>query len=273
MWNPRSNTCKAILCVVFVFALLLHTGAGEGSDWDIRIGLGARYDAKYEGSDEMKARALPLIDVTWKGLVFLNPRDGLGVRVYNDLGLTVSVGIGYVFGRDESDSGDLRGMGDIDEAAFANLKMEYDLGLAKSYLRVSKHLGGSDGTLVKVGVGGIVPLALITGRMKTKGMGGGGLRGPALQLGVSATWADGDYMESYFGVNPVQSAASGYARYGAESGFKSVDFQVGVIYPFADNWAVNARSGYSSLLGDAAESPIVKDDGRFSGGLFLSYRF
>ena len=273
MRNDAAKKFSPTLCLLFLFAWLLCAEAGEGSDWEIRIGLGARYDAKYEGSDEMKARVLPLIDVTWKDLVFLNPREGLGVHLYDDHGLTVSVGIGYVFGRDESDNNDLRGMGDIDDAAAANLKIKYAIGLVAPYVRASRHLGDVDGTLVEAGVGGIVPLALITGRMKPQDMGAGGLKGPALQLGVSATWADGGYMEGYFGVNPVQASRSGYARYHPESGFKSVDFKFGVIYPFAENWAVNARGGYSRLLGDAADSPIVKDDGRFSGGLFLSYRF
>ena len=61
-----------------------------------------------------KARALPLIDIRWKDRVFLNPRDGLGLRVYDEGGLTVSAGVGYVFARDESDGDALRGMGDID---------------------------------------------------------------------------------------------------------------------------------------------------------------
>ena len=52
-----------------------------------------------------------------------------------------------------------------------------------------------------------------------------------------------------------------------------MDFEAGVIYPFAGNWAVNAQVGYSRLSGDAKDSPIVRDAGRFSGGLFLSYRF
>ena len=273
MRNPPASKFLPLLCLLFLFAWFICAEAGEGSDWDIRIGLGARYDAKYEGSDEMKARVLPLIDVTWKDLVFLNPREGLGVHVYDGHNLTVSVGVGYVFGRDESDSDDLRGMGDIDDAAAANLKIKYAIGPVAPYIGASRHLGDVDGTLVEAGVGGIVPLALITGGMDSPGMGAGGLKGPALQLGVSATWADGDYMEGYFGVNSLQSSRSGYARYDAESGFKSVDFRFGVIYLFAENWAVNARGGYSRLLGDAADSPIVKDDGRFSGGLFLSYRF
>lgn len=273
MRNDAAKKFTPALCLIFLFAWLPFAEAGERGEWDIRIGLGARYDAKYEGSDEMKARALPFIDITWKDLVFLNSRNGLGVHLYSDHGLTVSVGVGYVFGRDESDSSGLRGMGDIDETAAANLMVKYDLGLFKPYAGVSRHLGGSEGTLAKAGVGGVVPLALLTGRMKTQDMGDGGPTGPALKLGASITWADDSYMESYFGVNPAQSSASGYSRYDAGSGFKSVDFEAGLIYQFAENRAVIAQVGYSQLSGDAADSPIVRDKGRFSGGFFLSYRF
>ena len=273
MRNHPANKYLPILCLMALFACLLHAEASEASDWDIRIGLGVKYDAEYEGSSEMKAQALPLVDITWKNLVFLNPRDGLGVHVYDKRDLAISVAVGYEQGRDESDSNDLRGMGDIDGAAVANLNMEYDLGPVKPYVGVSIHLGGSDGTLVEAGVEGIVPIALFARRMDTPDMKDDGPKGPALKLGISATWADDNYMGSYFSVSSAQSLASGHALYHVESGFKSLDFEVGVIFPFAENWAVNAQAGYSQLLGDAAESPIVKDDGQFSGGFFLSYRF
>ena len=272
MRNPAARKFTPTLCLIVLFAWPLYAEAGEKGDWDIRIGAGVRYDTAYEGSDEMKARAFPLVNITWKDLVFLNPRDGLGVRLSNE-NLTFSAGIGYVFGRDESDSNDLSGMGDIDDAAAANLGVEYDIGPLELHASVSRHLGGSDGTLAKAGIEGIVPLALLTGTMEPQAMGDGGPRGPALWLGASISWADDNYMESYFGVNSIQSLTSGHARYTAESGFKSVDVDAGVIYPFLQNWAVNAQVGYSQLLSDAADSPIVMDKDSFSGGLFLAYRF
>ena len=273
MRSPPVKKFLPTLCLIFLFAWLPPAEAGEGSDWDIRIGAGAEYIPKYEGSDEMRVRALPLVDITWKDLVFLHSRDGLGVHLYNEGGLTVSARVEYVFARDESDSSALRGMGDIDETAAATLIVKYDLGLLAPYAGVSRHLGGSEGTLVKAGVGGIVPLALLTGSLKPQDLGSGGLKGPVLKLGASATWADDTYMENYFGVNPAQSSASGHPRYSPESGFKSVDLEAGVIWLLAESSAVIAQVGYSQLSGDAADSPIVRDDGRLSGGLFLSYRF
>ena len=273
MRNPPVKKFLPTLCLIFLFAWLLPAEAGEKGDWEVRIGAGAEYIPKYEGSDEMRARALPLVDITWKDLVFLHSRDGLGVHLYNEGGLTVSARVEYVFARDESDSDDLRGMGDIDETAAATLIVKYDLGLLAPYAGVSRYLGGAEGTLVKAGVGAVAPLALLAGSLKPQEMGDGGPTGPVLKLAASITWADDTYMENYFGVNPAQSSASGHPRYKPESGFKSVDLEIGVIWLLAESWAVYAQVGYSQLSGDAADSPIVKDDGRFSGGLFLSYRF
>ena len=63
-------------------------------------------------------------------------------------------------------------------------------------------------------------------------------------------------MESYFGVTPAQSSASGHPRYDPGAGLKSVDFEVGVIYLFADGrWALNAQAGYSQLSGRCRRQP------------------
>ncbi len=43
--------------------------------------------------------------------------------------------------------------------------------------------------------------------------------------------------------------------------------------PVTKSWTANAMLGYSQLVGDAADSPIVKDEGQVSGGLFVSYAF
>ncbi len=209
----------------------------------------------------------PLVDNMWNDTVYLG-FDGLGAYVYQDHGFSVSGGVGYEFGRDESDSSDLRGLGDIDGALTLNLNVEYDFGFVSPYAEVAKQLGGSDGFLAQVGVNSMMPLGMVAG-----GMSGMDEDGPALMLGVSADWADDNYTGEYFGVNARQSARSGYAQYKAEAGFKSINADIGLMVPVTDHWSANAMVGYSQLVGDAADSPIVKDDGQLSGGVFVSYTF
>lgn len=45
------------------------------------------------------------------------------------------------------------------------------------------------------------------------------------------------------------------------------------MYPIGDRWSVMTVAEYSRLMGDASDSPIVKDVNQFSGGLFVVYGF
>ena len=81
-----------------------------------------------------------------------------------------------------------------------------------------------------------------------------------VKMSVGSTWADATHMESYFGVSPAQSARSGYSRYEAESGFKSAGISVGVIYNISEEWNAMLMVNGDLLLGDAADSPITKEE-------------
>ena len=238
------------------------------SNWDVVVGLGAGYGPDYEGSDDYEFSPLPLLEITWRDRIYLSTHDGLGAYFYKGDQLSLKGGIGYDDGRDEGDNSHLRGLGNVDGAVALNAGLEYELGPVTSFIELEKSLGGSDGLQIEFGVETMIPLG------GTKGKGGDDdFSGPALMLGISADWVDDNYAESYFGVNATQSARSGLARYNAESGFKSVNFEAGFLYPFNEHWALNTTIGYSQLLGDAADSPIVKDEGQFFGGVFVTYQF
>lgn len=82
-----------------------------------------------------------------------------------------------------------------------------------------------------------------------------------LGLDASADLADTAYMDRFFGVDARDSAASGLALYDAEAGFKSVGVGATLSYAFTPSWSAIGRVGYSRLVGDAADSPIVADEG------------
>ena len=278
MKNIKQSLYGAALISALMFGTTAAQAGGHILDkdaWEVSVGAGAMYSPKYEGSDNMEFEALPMLDVEWNNRVFLNPGDGLGVHVINNDDFEVDVSVGYEEGRKESDDRtNLNGLGDVDGAATANISASYELGPVEPYVELSKHMGGSNGLLAEIGAETMIPLGMIFG--ERRGMHHGsedGPHGPALNIGVSSTWADDNYMEDFFGVTSTQSGRSGLAQYNASSGFKSVDAEVGVMYPLGDSWAVNAMVEYSQLIGDAADSPIVKDKGQFSGGMFISYKF
>ena len=92
-------------------------------------------------------------------------------------------------------------------------------------------------------------------------------------LSVSSTWASDDYMETYFGVTPADSAASGLPVFGASSGFKDVGLGVAFNFDINDRWGLGIIGGYKLLLNDAESSPVTKtgSEDQFLGGLYVSY--
>ena len=99
-----------------------------------------------------------------------------------------------------------------------------------------------------------------------------------LKLGPRLSFADSEYMSTYFGVSSGEATASGgrLAAYDAGGGFRDVGLEFGAEYAWSDRITLYGDAGYRRLVGDAADSPIVKRAGsenQFTAGLGLTYRF
>lgn len=231
----------------------------ETKDWNYTLGAGVGYAPTYEGSDEYDAIGIPVVNIDYKdSLFFGNFRDGIGSYPVRGENYKVGASIGYEGGRDESDDRkNLSGMGDVDASATANLLAEYDLGIAQVTGKVATAMSGDYGTTSTLKIGSRYPVnekIILSGAIGTE-------------------WADEEHMSNHFGVSANQSARSGYKQYDAESGFKSVGFSIGATYRMTDHWSTNLTFKGDQLVGDAADSPIVKDD--FVPAIFLTtgYKF
>ena len=89
------------------------------------------------------------------------------------------------------------------------------------------------------------------------------------------TWADSDYMDTYFGIDRADSNRSGLKKYNADSGIKDVGFVVPVTFSPFEHWSFMGALGYKRLVGDAEDSPVVKkgDENQFVAGAFAIYKF
>lgn len=231
---------------------------GQGDDWCIRIGALGIYKPAYEGSDDYQLRGFPFIDITWRDTFFLNAHKGLGAYVWNRNECKLGLAIGYIFGRDEDDSSDLQGLGDIDSGATANVLFEWAIGDVALEARYEQQITGQDtGFQVHLGLGYDLRIAEKT----------------TLQSSIKTTYASPDYMEAYFSVSPSQSTRSGILVDDAASGFKSFGFQIMAIYRLDQHWGIHAGAGYDRLIGEAADSPVVKDENQYRVSIGLSHNF
>ena len=80
-------------------------------------------------------------------------------------------------------------------------------------------------------------------------------------------------MQAYFGIDSGQSQRSGYDRYDPGAGLMRLDLKATATGAFSENWFVRGEAGVGLLVGDTADSPIVKDELQPSAMLVLGYRF
>jgi outer membrane scaffolding protein for murein synthesis (MipA/OmpV family) len=93
-------------------------------DFELTAGVAAAWSPAYLGSDDHRARVLPIIGARWSNGAFAGI-GGIGWRLQLAEGLSGSVRLGADFGRRESASDDLRGMGDIDPSAELGLNLSW----------------------------------------------------------------------------------------------------------------------------------------------------
>ncbi len=82
-----------------------------------------------------------------------------------------------------------------------------------------------------------------------------------ISSGASTTYADNKYMQTYFGVSQGDSARSGLPVYNASGGMRDVTVSPAVVFHLSRSWHLGAGFRYQRLLGDAQDSPVVKDRG------------
>lgn len=97
-----------------------------------------------------------------------------------------------------------------------------------------------------------------------------------LRFGVETTYATGDYMNDYFGVDAANARRSGLPEFDADKGFRDVGANLRAFYDLSQRWTLSGILNYNRLLNDAKDSPVVDDRGdenQYFVGLLGIYHF
>lgn len=222
-----------------------------------RVGLVAIGGYEYQGSDETRTLVLPTLDYTWANGWFAGI-NGVG-RQWSTGALQYGLKLGVDMGREEGRSSALRGLGSVDASAELGGFARYALGqgfAAKTSLRAGSGVGNK-GALWDLGLEYGQPL------------------GASWRLGseLSVTYANADYLQSYFGVTAQQAQASGYAVYTPSAGPRDVSARVALTYLISPQWSLTGGLRHTQLLGDAKDAPMVRKSSANSALLALNYAF
>ncbi|MFD2204507.1 MipA/OmpV family protein [Kiloniella antarctica] len=230
------------------------------SDWNFTLGAGAGISPDYEGSDDYEVGGLPIIEASWRDdTFFVSSVNGIGATLLRSEHFSSGVSFNYDGGRDDGDNSALRGLGDVDDGinitAFAGL----DFGKYAFGVDVTQDLSGNDKGAV-VSLGADYRFTYLDDRLM-------------FEVGPDASWASGDYMSTYFGVDGKQASRSKYNQFDADAGFKDLGLHLNAMYALDEDWTMVGGVNYTRLLGDAADSPFVESENQFSSFLSVTYSF
>lgn len=94
-----------------------------------------------------------------------------------------------------------------------------------------------------------------------------------LTTNTGLTVGSGQYMRSYFGVTPEESAASGYRVYRAKAGLRDVWVGTGIRYDISPRWVATANVSAQRLLGSAEDAPMTQSRTNWGASAGVGWRF
>jgi outer membrane scaffolding protein for murein synthesis (MipA/OmpV family) len=231
-------------------------------EWQVETGLAGEIRPLYTGASTYRELLGPVIDVRYRDIAFASVGEGLGVNLLRGDNYRAGIALGYDLGRHASDDlTHLKGMGDITSAPVVKLFASY--AISKSFplvlhMDVRQWVGGANGVAGDFSV--YMPLPGSSEKL-------------VMFAGPSVTLADRLHMQTEFGVDPNQAAASGYADYLAHGGASSAGFGFSATRFLGPHWFVNLDLAINRLLGSANESPITQSREPKVAALSAAYKW
>lgn len=237
--------------LMLLAALCLMAPAAQAANVSIGGGIGLKPD--YEGSDDYEAVPVPFANVQFDNGMFVRL---LGLNLRANLIPSKMWHLGPVYNyRQERDDVDNNAVDKMKKVSDANeLGLFGGFNIQNWYLTLAYMADMGDAydgwySRLKGGYNWVINKSW------------------ALSMGAFTTYADKDYMQTYFGVSRRDSERSGLDRYKADSGIKDVGIDLALNWKISQRWSAQAIGSYTQLVGDADDSSPVVDEGS-EGQLF-----
>ncbi|MCG7563727.1 MULTISPECIES: MipA/OmpV family protein [Pseudoalteromonas] len=234
--------------------------------WRYALGLGIESEPEYHGSGETVTEADPYIEVAYRSQRWAFQSNLMSNAVFYQLqpDLVLRGWLNFEEGREQNEASDtsLDGLGDIDEM------MEWGAGAAWQ-IHGSLTLGVfaqtyTGGDPKKGSVGFVTVHYRIVNESDLK-----------LELGADISFANGDHMQTEFGITAAQARESIYSSYQLGGGLKSYGISANGVYAFNKSWLLSFAVDYEVYASKVADSPLVRagSDNEVEASLGLIYRF
>ena len=184
----------------------------------VEIGAGGAMRPAYEGAKGYEFNPTGFFTLHYLWL----PGVGDVKKERVDEGFSIGPSFRYVYKRDSDDHPELRGLGNIDAAFELGGRIAYQWSLFRPWLAVRYGLGGHSGIVAETGLDLRFRPSAVT----------------EFTIGPRASFATSEYMRTYFGVTPAESARSGLSAYNPRGGIKGAGLEVSGRYELSQQWAL-----------------------------------
>ncbi len=261
--SKRMKTRKTpviLLAGVFVAVLLAAIPAAVAVE-KLEFGFGPGLAPDYEGSEDYEFVPVPYALAQWASgqYVHLLGNKLKGNVLPSDM-WSLGPMLQYISSRSDVDNNQVDDMQNVDASVMVGVFGGVKIDRWSASIELRQDIADDNGFLATLNGGYNLP---INEQLK-------------LGFGAFTTYADGDYMNTYFSVDSGDARRSGLKEDDADSGFKDVGLNLSADYDFYENWSVMGLLRYTRLVGDAEDSPVVDDEGdenQFFLGALVKYSF
>lgn len=222
---------------------------------------GVRLDS-YVGSEESTLLVLPYVNATYKGRLFINPAVGAGVYAINNDKFRLGAAANVAFGRDGEDT----------PFAGTGYEEEFDVktgASGKIFARAYLPFAALD-VVGTIPVGGDQKGAKLDTLLTTQFQPTSRL---TLTPGVRATFNTGDWLDTNYGINSRQAAASGLTPLSYDDGLSTLGAHVAGYYKLGENYEIVGVVNHSWLVGDVKDSPLTPKNTGLTVALGIARKF
>lgn len=254
------KTLVILLAGVFVAVLLAAIPAAVAVE-KLEFGFGPGLAPDYEGSEDYEFVPVPYALAQWASgqYVHLLGNKLKGNVLPSDM-WSLGPMLEYISSRGDVDNNQVDDMQNVDASVMLGVFGGVKIDRWSASIELRQDIADDNGFLATLNGGYNLP---INEQLK-------------LGFGAFTTYADGDYMNTYFSVDSGDARRSGLKEDDADSGFKDVGLNLSADYDFYENWSVMGLLRYTRLVGDAEDSPVVDDEGdenQFFLGALVKYSF
>jgi MipA family protein len=261
LMRSQSSRFWAASVTLLGLALLSSARAADPplqSNTNLSVGPGEYVTPTYPGSSSSRGFLLPYIDAEYAGRLYTNASDLVGAYAYKTVGDAVGAALQYDFTeRLNSDSPSFRYLHDIKATPRFKLFADKTIGIVTADFNVATDIGGhSQGTLAQANLWVTIPFVPKW----------------VFSVGPGLTWADNEYMSTFFGITPEQAAVSPFHTYVARAGIDDFHLNAVVTYAISSRWSIGASGYIARLHGDADHSPVTESHEQITALAWLVYK-